>query len=220
MKQCFAALHGTDELLVSFDAICAHRPWWHPGGDRNWRCKSGFFHADQTAVSRGRFIEPLAIPDSEPDYIQGAVNLLPMSEHTGGHCLVPNSHIHFTELMAKHNIHSNGFPIPPTEPVLAKSIIPHMEAGDMLLFGALVVPLLCYRQFCRCSRASYSCSVSHGRDVKCILFCYLICNGHYVCSKRDPLFLQILGLFRPVHLDSVQDRRLQLPQSFCTLRCT
>ena len=37
VKSVFAALWGTDELLVNFDAINAHRPWWHPAGDLGWR---------------------------------------------------------------------------------------------------------------------------------------------------------------------------------------
>eukprot|EP01051_Picozoa_sp_SAG22_P035890 SAG22_NODE_17097_length_311_cov_1.094340_1_plen_47_part_01 len=44
------------------------------------------------------------MPDSEPDYIQGSVNLLPMSPYSGGHCVVPKSHRQFTNLMAKHDI--------------------------------------------------------------------------------------------------------------------
>ena len=32
VKACFAALWGTDELLVNFDAVLAYRPWWHPQG--------------------------------------------------------------------------------------------------------------------------------------------------------------------------------------------
>ena len=88
-------------------------------------------------------------------YIQGAVNLITMTEHTGvlqlafnshfgklkvasstdagGHVVIPKSHLCFREIMDKHNIDTKGFPVPPTEPLLATAVMPHCEAGDMLV---------------------------------------------------------------------------------------
>ena len=38
--------------------------------------------------------------------------------------------------MDAHDVLQKGFPIPPQEPLLETAIMPHMEAGDMLLFDA------------------------------------------------------------------------------------
>jgi hypothetical protein len=137
VKECFAGLWGTDDLLVNFDAVLAYRPWWHPLGEGEaWRAKSGFYHVDQASMHTSRFVEPAPVGDDVREYIQGAVNLITMSEHTGGHVVIPKSHRCFREVMDRHRIAERGFPVPPSEPLLATAVMPHMEAGDMLLFDS------------------------------------------------------------------------------------
>ncbi len=70
----FASLWGTDELLVSFDAMCAWRPW---GTDPKWKpCfhegDGGWFHVDQC-------------PDRDAfECAQGLVNVLGTDAAGGG----------------------------------------------------------------------------------------------------------------------------------------
>eukprot|EP00747_Dinoflagellata_sp_TGD_P171059 gnl/TRDRNA2_/TRDRNA2_204167_c0_seq1.p1 gnl/TRDRNA2_/TRDRNA2_204167_c0~~gnl/TRDRNA2_/TRDRNA2_204167_c0_seq1.p1 ORF type:complete len:353 (+),score=41.28 gnl/TRDRNA2_/TRDRNA2_204167_c0_seq1:100-1158(+) len=139
VKDIFASLWGTADLLVSFDAVCVHRPWAHPLGSKAWRARTGFYHADQSSMHRKRFVEPAPVPDSEREYVQGCVNLIAMNEHTGGHAVVPGSHKCYSQMMAKHAVLERGFPIPATEPMLGTAVIPHLEAGDMLLFDSRVL---------------------------------------------------------------------------------
>ena len=139
IKAMFGSLWGTHDLLVNFDALSVHRPWWHENGDLAWRARSGGYHVDQSSMHPGRFAEPPPEPDDKREYVQGCVNLIPMSPYTGGHVLVPGSHLCFRELMARHKIPDNDFPIPATEPLLTGAVMPHMEAGDVLLFDSRTV---------------------------------------------------------------------------------
>ena len=45
----------------------------------------------------------------------------------------------FRSVMDAHDILTTDFPIPPTEPMLAEAVMPHMEAGDMLLFDTRTI---------------------------------------------------------------------------------
>ena len=64
----------------------------HATPSTEWRASSGGYHVDQSSMHPTRFVEPPPEPDTVREYVQGAVSLLPMSEHTGGHVVVPRSH--------------------------------------------------------------------------------------------------------------------------------
>jgi hypothetical protein len=62
----FASLWGTDKLLVSFDAVCAWRPW-----GRNPRLKPSFRKAD------GGWFHAVQCPDRDRfECVQGLVDIL------------------------------------------------------------------------------------------------------------------------------------------------
>jgi hypothetical protein len=84
LKDVWATLHGTDDLIVSFDGMCQFRPW---GIDPTWRTASGWFHNDRvpgppvTPADGTHCGSSAGIHHFE--YIQGFVNLVQTSESTG-----------------------------------------------------------------------------------------------------------------------------------------
>eukprot|EP01047_Picozoa_sp_COSAG01_P052809 COSAG01_NODE_5591_length_4159_cov_59.059852_6_plen_165_part_00 len=48
VKQAFTQLWGTDDLICSFDGICAFRPW---NIEPSWRSTGPWFHTDQPAFA-------------------------------------------------------------------------------------------------------------------------------------------------------------------------
>lgn len=78
VKQAFAAIWGTPELIVSMDCVIVWRPWWL---DESWRPKTEGLHLDQN---------PFHKPNLE--CVQGMVPLLPVTEAIGGLQVVPESH--------------------------------------------------------------------------------------------------------------------------------
>jgi hypothetical protein len=143
VRATFGALwhaRADEQLLVSFDALNVHRPWKHRAGSLSWRARSATgFHADQSSMHPRRFVEPAPAPAERREYVQGSVNLVGMSPHSGGHIVVPRSHTKFAALMARNRVLEKGFPIPLTEPALEGAIMPHMEAGDMLLWDSRTI---------------------------------------------------------------------------------
>jgi hypothetical protein len=78
VRKAFQTIWGGEELLTSFDGMCLFRPW---GRDPSWKTASNWYHVDQHPIHQPRF-----------ECVQGLVNLLPTSEHTGGNVLIPRSH--------------------------------------------------------------------------------------------------------------------------------
>ncbi len=136
VKKSFAALWGTDDLLVSFDGVSLWRPW---SVDPSWKTNLGssWLHIDQHPIGRpGR------------QCVQGLVNLLPTSESAGGNVIVPGSHRLFTEIpdlyterLARIDPSIDHFRFPKEDPLFLDNepITCHMEAGDLLLWDSRTV---------------------------------------------------------------------------------
>ncbi len=136
VQASFAAVWDTDDLLTSFDGVALWRPWAH---NPQWRTNNGpsWLHIDQHPVGRpGKHC------------VQGLVNLLPTSEHTGGNVVVPGSHKRFaaipqdySERLARIHPSIDHFRFPNDDPALADSqpTQAHMEAGDMLLWDSRTI---------------------------------------------------------------------------------
>ncbi|CAE7878478.1 hypothetical protein AK812_SmicGene13600 [Symbiodinium microadriaticum] len=78
VKEAFARIWGSSDLIVSMDALLIWRPWWREAA---WRpCTEGL-HLDQNPFSKPEF-----------ETVQGMVPLLPVSAETGGLEVVPRSH--------------------------------------------------------------------------------------------------------------------------------
>ena len=133
LKQCFADVWGTDDLLVSFDGVSIWRPWTV---NPNWRTNEGasWLHIDQHPIGRpGKHC------------VQGLVNLLPTSPQTGGNVVVPGSHRLFEDIPVRYaerldRIHPSidHFRFPNDDPQLAEyhPIMASMQAGDVLLWDS------------------------------------------------------------------------------------
>ncbi|MDA7727004.1 phytanoyl-CoA dioxygenase family protein [Pseudomonadales bacterium] len=136
VRQSFAAVWDTEELLVSFDGVSLWRPWsfnpeWKTGLGGSW------LHIDQ---------HPLGRPGKQ--CVQGLVNLLPTTPNTGGNVVIPGSHMMhdqiselYTERLARIPAQIDHFRFPNNDPLLADSnpITCHMEAGDLLLWDSRTI---------------------------------------------------------------------------------
>lgn len=135
IKESFAAIWGTDDLLVSYDGMAIWRP---TSLDPSWKTNQGaaWLHVDQNALLRPGFC-----------CAQGLVSLLPMDERTGGNVLIPGSHLeHFPniptvypERWAKLPEGIDHFRFPANDPRLQGVQMTHMEPGDLLLWDSRVV---------------------------------------------------------------------------------
>jgi hypothetical protein len=136
IKKSFASVWDDDDLLVSFDGVSLWRPW---GRNPAWRTKqaSSWFHIDQHPIGRPGF-----------HCVQGLVNLLPMSEATGGNVVIPGSHRLFESLperyetrMAKLPTSIDHFRFPNEDPLLGDPapIMCHLEPGDLFLWDSRTI---------------------------------------------------------------------------------
>ena len=136
IKDSFAAVWDDDDLLVSFDGVSLWRP---RGRNPAWRTNqaSSWFHIDQHPIGRPGF-----------HCVQGLVNLLPMSESTGGNVVIPGSHRLFESLperyearMAKLPTSIDHFRFPNEDPLLGDPtpIMCHLEPGDLFLWDSRTI---------------------------------------------------------------------------------
>eukprot|EP00960_Hanusia_phi_P075885 768478-Hanusia_phi.AAC.8 len=91
VREVFAALWNTEDLLVSLDGLLLWRDWRTL--DRiEYRTEEGWFHLDQN-------------PRKKPDFccVQGLLNLLPSSGYVEGNVLVAGSHHSFPQHFLGHN---------------------------------------------------------------------------------------------------------------------
>lgn len=178
----FASLWGTDELLVSFDAVCAWRPW---SRDPRWKpCfredDGGWFHVDQ-CPDRDRF-----------EFAQGLVDVLGTdAAGGGGFAVVPRSHTLFGSwrMDCPGIVDSFGgddyFEPPRDHPCLRSAIVPRTRPGDLVLWDSRTVHcshpgpeppdddgeprlsrLVCYACFTPAMRADGSCFERRRRSVR------------------------------------------------------
>lgn len=129
VKAAFAAIHGTDALLTSFDGGNVFRPWHVPLKDSKSefaKTRSGWFHVDQ-----GRKLQGLQC-------VQGIVTLTDVNARTGGFCCIPGSHRDHHKLMQVTGHDGANFALVPGDfPALNnKQIIPICAAGDLILWDS------------------------------------------------------------------------------------
>lgn len=135
VKDAFAALWGTSDLLVSFDGMAVWRPWHKdPSGKTNQG--ASWLHVDQNPTSRQNF-----------QCAQGFVNLLPMDSSTGGNVLIRRSHrelfAKIPQLYPKHVAAQEAarpgmdhFRFPPNAAGIHSLAMCHLEPGDLLLWDS------------------------------------------------------------------------------------
>lgn len=136
VKRAFAAVWDDDDLLVSFDGMALWRP---TAVNPEWQTNRGgsWLHIDQHPIGRPGF-----------HCVQGLVSLLPSSPATGGNVIIPGSHKLFesipdlyTERLGRIDSDIDHFRFPVDDPRLALTppIMPHIEAGDLLLWDSRTV---------------------------------------------------------------------------------
>ncbi|CAK9093249.1 unnamed protein product [Durusdinium trenchii] len=132
VKDAFAAVWSTNDLLVSFDGGNVFRPWRF---DPAWRTLGGWYHCDQNtrlgAASRGRCC------------VQGLVTLSEASRNSGGLVVVPQSHRDHAEVCERSSLaESCGdfVPISVNDPILEKGpVLVAAKAGDLILWDSRTV---------------------------------------------------------------------------------
>lgn len=78
VKQAFARIWDTEDLIVSMDCVLVWRPWWLQS---EWKPQTEGLHLDQNPFNKPAL-----------ECIQGMVPLLPVTECSGGLQVVPDSH--------------------------------------------------------------------------------------------------------------------------------
>ena len=136
VKNAFAQVWDTDDLLVSFDGVTIWRPWtYNPA----WKTNEGnsWLHIDQHPIGRpGKHC------------VQGLVNLLPTSDSTGGNVVVPRSHKRFetipydyAERLARIHSSVDHFRFPNDDPGLKGTtpIMAELSVGDLLMWDSRTI---------------------------------------------------------------------------------
>jgi len=88
VKQAFANVWGTDDLLVSYDGCGVFRP---PEKNPTWKTRGAWYHIDQNCYKRPGL-----------HAIQGLVNYFPSGPYDGGFVVVPKS-THMIDAAFKNN---------------------------------------------------------------------------------------------------------------------
>lgn len=139
VKDVFAAVWGTRNLLSSMDGIGLFRPWHlnpqiqRRGGENNensWKTVGANWHIDQNPVTKPNRV-----------CVQGILNLLPANETTGGLMVIPDSHNRFHELLSIWKKSGNNSKIPTYHEILREGygLLIHAQPGDLLLWDSRTV---------------------------------------------------------------------------------
>jgi len=131
VRAAFAAIWGTDDLLVSFDGGNVFRPWRY---NPSWLTDGGWYHVDQNATKPG---------SSGRVCVQGLVTLTSINASTGGLVVVPRSHIDHEELCKRNPYAKDAgdfVPVSHADPVFENgAFLLCAEAGDLLLWDSRTV---------------------------------------------------------------------------------
>jgi ectoine hydroxylase-related dioxygenase (phytanoyl-CoA dioxygenase family) len=134
IKQTFSAIWDTDDLIVSFDAGNAYRPWKY---NKKWVTTGGWWHVDQNDTT-GKHKKGMVC-------VQGLVSYYDATEETGGFCLIPQSHRQFEEVCKRAScskMNEDYIPLDPIEePLLqsGKGMLLCVQAGDLILWDSRTI---------------------------------------------------------------------------------
>jgi len=133
VKQAFAKIWQSDDLVVSFDATGAFRPY---KPHKEWLTNGGWWHVDQNHM-RGKHRQGRVT-------VQGLVTYYDANAETGGLCLIPGSHLHHPEVCERaptSKMDVDYVSIPKNDPVLTseQAILVCAKAGDLILWDSRTV---------------------------------------------------------------------------------
>jgi hypothetical protein len=129
VKQVYAGLWNTQQLLVSFDGCGIFRDWRY---NPVWKTNGGWNHVDQN-------------PKNKPDRccIQGFISLTDQSEKTGGLVVYPRSHLRFTELCDVTKNSNDYVKVPSDHAIMSQGQtlgkLVHCRAGDLVLWDSRTI---------------------------------------------------------------------------------
>eukprot|EP00931_Biecheleriopsis_adriatica_P018343 TRINITY_DN1288_c1_g1_i1.p1 TRINITY_DN1288_c1_g1~~TRINITY_DN1288_c1_g1_i1.p1 ORF type:complete len:325 (+),score=56.86 TRINITY_DN1288_c1_g1_i1:65-1039(+) len=129
VKQAFARLWDTENLIVSMDCALIWRPWWLKS---KWRPITEGLHLDQN---------PWGKPDLE--CYQGMVPLLAVTDASGGLQVVPDSHLDEAKAEFKlshpHLRRCGDWCMCDDDDLNQKALLLHAEPGDLILWDGRTV---------------------------------------------------------------------------------
>lgn len=127
VRQCFAFIWRTNDLIVSMDSVIAWRPW---GLDEAWRPQTEGLHIDQNPFLKPRL-----------ECVQGMLPLLDVTAATGGLEVVPRSHTdEAREVLKRHYKWAGDWcPLSSGCPLPARPVLLLAEAGDLILWDSRTV---------------------------------------------------------------------------------
>ncbi|CAF0874210.1 unnamed protein product [Rotaria sordida] len=139
IKDIFAEIWLTRNLLCSMDGIGLFRPWHlNPQIQQRdienktnpWKTIGANWHVDQSPVTKPNRV-----------CVQGIINLLPADETTGGLMVIPGSHNRFHELLSIWKKTGNNSKIPLYHEILQEGygLLIHAQPGDLLLWDSRTV---------------------------------------------------------------------------------
>lgn len=137
VKQAFATIWETDDLIVSFDGCGVFRPLSPSPKLLKWKSKGGWYHVDQNAKVKPNF-----------ECAQGLLNLISSGETDGGLVLVPKSHRFFSSITEKLAIKAKRDFIPiPSDEMMQVAIKRYglrpiklcLEPGDLALWDSRTI---------------------------------------------------------------------------------
>jgi len=129
IKQAFARIWETDDLIVSMDCVLLWRPWW---ADSKWKPSTEGLHLDQNPFNK-----------VDLECIQGMVPLIPVTDASGGLQVVPDSNLDAAkeEFKRAHpHMRNSGDYCPCDDNDLKRqAILLRAEPGDLILWDARTV---------------------------------------------------------------------------------
>jgi hypothetical protein len=132
VKDTFAAVWDTDELLTSFDGVNVFRPWVK---ENSWKTKGGWWHVDQNGYFEER---------RQRISVQGLVAYTAATAVTGGLCVLAGSHKKFVEMSLRNELaYMEGNYLKADETILNDSEFEKRlvccEAGDLVIWDGRTV---------------------------------------------------------------------------------
>ena len=134
VRAAFEAIWGTQHLITSFDGGNVFRPFHRRCGAgtsaRRQKTHGGWWHVDQGPTKAGM------------QAVQGIVSLQAATEHTGGLCVIPGSHLDHDDLM-RYAASGDGdyvaVPEPTINPAVRRGRLVTCLAGDLLLWDSRTI---------------------------------------------------------------------------------
>mmetsp|Transcript_32547 Transcript_32547/g.44168 ORF Transcript_32547/g.44168 Transcript_32547/m.44168 type:complete len:327 (+) Transcript_32547:46-1026(+) len=129
VKQAFARIWETEDLIVSMDCVLLWRPWQVQS---EWRPSTEGLHLDQNPFNKPAL-----------ECIQGMVPLLPVTDASGGLQVVPDSHLDEAKAEFKQthlHMRSSGDWCPcDDEDLKQRALLLHAAPGDLVLWDSRTV---------------------------------------------------------------------------------